>query len=125
VSFRLRKTDVDPGIPSFTLVATDVLVIDALYEYKAACDRAGLLGQIPEIDNVIEEFLRWRNAHPDQVHLPNYQHRNLDPPPGYFALLKKFVDWFHENDGGADDFGRFTFVARAEMMLEDWNDARG
>lgn len=33
------------------------------------------------------------------------------------ACLQEVVDWFHDNDGVADDFGRLRFVQYAEDHL--------
>lgn len=118
---RTRKTDIDPGVPSFTLVATDALAVPIIQSYSNLCEDFELRDQAIEVRRALEEVIEWQKDHPDKVHLPSHQHRNLDPLPGYFALLKSFVDWFEKNDGVADDFGELIIVAQAKHYLEDWD----
>lgn len=119
---RIRKTDVDPGVPSFTIVAKDVLAVPTLEQYKRICNAFGLVDQTREVQRAIDEVVAWQEQHREDTHLPSHQHRNLEPPPGYFDLLQAFVNWFEENDGVADDFGELFIVKQAKHYLESWNE---
>jgi hypothetical protein len=119
---RIRQTDVDPGVPSFTLVASDALITPAIRTYIETCNAFGLDKQASEVNRALMEIMSWQDRNSNDTHLPSHQHRNLDPPPGYFALLKAFVEWFEEHDGIADDWGELVIVKHARYFLEKWNE---
>ncbi len=64
----------DDAMPVFTIKAKDKLAIRAVEAYRRLCLELGLNAQADEVDKALDEIVAWREAHPDQVKLPDHPH---------------------------------------------------
>jgi hypothetical protein len=67
-------------MPVFVLKAKDKLATSAIRAYHASCLRAGLTHQAKEVMKAHQEIRDWQRAHPDEMKLPDHDHRSAGEP---------------------------------------------
>ena len=64
----------DDPMPEFPLKAKDMLAIETITFYRAACLAYGLDEQAAQVELAVAEFREWQARNPDRMKLPDHEH---------------------------------------------------